>query len=206
MTKSHQAIVLACLLSCAAHLSQACQAFRYRTPEKKDSLVVKAKTLLAHEDIEQALQEFRKLTKLEPKNHEGYLGIADCLYFQGDYLKAMDAANTAISLNPQASEPYRRRGKINEKLHLADAAIEEYSKAISLSPTTAIYLSDRSDVYYKKGELKKALADLDKYLNLVKRPNPMIFYTRSIIYTKLGKKAQAEVERKRADNIIDGAY
>ena len=31
-------------------------AFKYRTPEKKDSLVLKAKTLLAHEDIEQALQ------------------------------------------------------------------------------------------------------------------------------------------------------
>ncbi len=181
-------------------------AFKYRTPEKKDSLVLKAKTLLAHEDIEQALQEFRKLTKLEPKNFEGYLGIANCLYYQGDYSKAMDAANTALSLNPNASDAYRRRAKINEKQHQVDAAIENYSKAISISPNTPIYLSERADAYYKKGDLKMAIADLDKYLTLVKRPNPMIFYTRSIIYTKLGKKAEAEAERKRADSIIYGAF
>ncbi len=195
-----------CVLLLAALTVDSVLAFRYRTPEKKDSPVLKAKTLLAHEDIEQALLEFRKLTKSEPKNFEGYLGIANCLYYQGDYLKSMDAVNTAISLNANAPDSYRRRGKINEKQHQVDAAIENYSKAISLSPTTPIYLSERADAYYKKGDLNKAIADLDKYLTLVKRPNPMIFYTRSIIFTKLGKKAEAEKERKRADGIIDGAY
>ena len=114
--------------------------------------------------------------------------------------------NTAISLNASASDAYRRRGKINEKLHQNDAAILDYSKAISLSPTTPIYLSDRSDVYYKQGDLNKALADLNKYISLVKKPNPMVFYTRSIIYTKLGKKSEADAERKRGDRIINGEY
>lgn len=198
--------IAVCALWLASAAFNSTLAFRYRTPEKNDSPLVKAKTLLAHEDTEQALTEFRKLTKLEPKNHEAFQGVADCLYYQSDYLHAMEAVNTALSLNPNVPDAYRRRGKINEKLHNVDAALEDYSKAISLSPTTPIYLSDRSDVYYKKGELNKALTDLDKYVSLVKKPNPMIFYTRSIIYTKLGKKAEAEKERKRADGIIDGAY
>ena len=89
------ALTLACLLIFSACSLPRAHCFRYRTPEKNDSPLVKAQTLLAHEDIELALQEFRKLTKSEPKNHEGYQGIADCLYFQSDYLKAMDALTSS---------------------------------------------------------------------------------------------------------------
>jgi tetratricopeptide (TPR) repeat protein len=181
-------------------------AFRYRTPEKSDPLLVKARTLLAHEDIDEALKEFRKLIKQEPRNSNAYLGIADCLYYQSEYLNAMEAVNTAISLNPKSSDAHRRRGKINERLHQDDAALEDYTRAITISPTTSIYLSDRADVYKRKEEYAKAIADLDKYLKLVKKPNPMIYYSRSILYTKMGKKAEADAERKRGDLVINGNY
>ncbi len=181
-------------------------AFKYRTPEKTDGPLLKAKTLLANEEIDQALLEFRRLTKAEPKNYAGYQGVADCLYYKSDYAKAMEAANTAIELNPRASEAFRRRGKIHDKLHEQDASIADYTKALEISPTSAIYLSDRADVYFKKGDLNSAAADLSKYISLVKKPNPMIFYTRSVIYTKLGKKAEADADRKRGDRIINGEY
>ena len=181
-------------------------AFRYNTPEKNDPLIVRAKTLLAHEDLEEALTAFRKLIKQEPRNFEGYLGVADCLYFQNDYLNAMSSVNSAISLNPKAADAHRRRGKIHEKLHQLDDAIDDYTTAIALSPNCHLYLSDRSDAYRKKGDYEKAIADLDKYIKLVKRPNPMIYYSRSLLYAKLGKKAQADAERRRGDMIINGAY
>jgi len=208
MTKNFpgSAIALAFLLCLAVCAPEGSQAFRTRTPEKTDPLIVKAKTLLQHEDYEEALNCFRKLTQTEPKNYQGYLGIADCLYFQGDYAKAMEAVNTSISLNPKGSDTYRRRGKINQKLRQDDAAIEDYTSALANSPHNPLYLSDRSDVYYRKGDLKKALADINEYLSIVKKPNPMMYYTRSVMHTKLGNKAQADADRKRGDSIINGEY
>ena len=181
-------------------------AFRYRTPEKSDPLVVKAKTLLAHEDIDEALKEFRNLIKKEPNNYEGYLGSADCLYFKSEYGKALESVNMAISHNPKSTDAYRRRGKINEKLRQNDAALEDYTKALAIAPDSALILSDRSDVFKRKGEYAKAIADLDKYLKFVKKPNPMIYYSRSLLYSKLGKKAEADADRQRGDLIINGTY
>ena len=181
-------------------------AFRYNTPEKNAPLLVRAKTLLAHEDIEDALSDFRKLIKQEPRNFEGYLGVADCLYFQSDYLNALSSVNTALSLNPKSAEAHRRRGKIHEKLHQWKDAIDDYTSAINLSPGNHLYLSDRSFVFSKMGEYAKAIADLDRYVKLVKRPKPVIFYSRSNLYAKLGKKEEAAAERKRGDMISNGAY
>lgn len=199
-------LLLILVLSIAASIQIEAMAFRYKTPEKTDSILVRAKTLLAHEDIEEAAREFRKLIKKEPQNFEGYLGIADCLYLQNEYLKARESADKALKLNPKSAETFRRRGKINEKLNQLVPAIDDYTHAIALSPNNHLYLSDRADVYNKKGEYSKAIADLDKYLKLVKRPNPRTFYARSALYTKLGKKTEADAERKRGDMIIDGNY
>ena len=181
-------------------------AFRYNTPERNAPLLVRAKTLLAHEDIEDSLKAFRKLIKQEPKNFEGYLGVADCLYLQSDYLNAMSSVNTALSLNPKSADAHRRRGKIHEKVHQWKDAIDDYTSAINLSLCNHLYLRDRSFVFSKMGEYAKAIADLDKYVKLVKKPKPMIYYSRSSLYAKLGKKEEAEAERKRGDMIINGAY
>lgn len=199
-------LLLILVLSVAASIQMEATAFRYKTPEKTDSTLVRAKTLLSHEDIEEAAIEFRKLIQKEPQNFEGYLGIADCLYLQNEYSKASGFADKALKLNPKSAETFRRRGKINEKLNQLVRAVEDYTHAIALSPSNHLYLSDRADVYSKKGEYSKAIADLDKYLKLVKRPNPRTFYARSELYMKLGKKTEADAERKRGDMIIDGNY
>lgn len=199
-------LLLTFALGVAVSFQMEAVAFRYKTPEKTDSTLARAKTLLAHEDIEEAAREFRKLIKSAPQNFEGYLGIADCSYLQSDYLKARESADKALKLNPKSAETFRRRGKINEKLNQLVPAIEDYTHAIALSPNNHLYLSDRAEVYSKKGEYSKAIADLDKYLKLVKSPNPRTFYARSALYAKLGKKAQADAERKRGDMIIDRNY
>ena len=197
-------LFIVCIMTAQAQTNSF--AFKYRTPEKGDSLVTEAKTLLANQEFEEAIKKFRILIKQEPKNYQGYLGVAECLYYQNDYPNALNSVNAAISINSKAADAFRRRAKIHEKLHQYDIAIEDYTRAIALEPSTCLFLSDRSDVYARTGEYGKAIADLDKYLHLVKRPNPRIYYSRSILYSKMGKKAEADAERKRGDMIIDGAY
>lgn len=188
--------------------AQTVLAYNYGTPDKSEPLLTRAKKHLLHEDYEEALSEYRQFAKLQPKNYLGFLGIGDCLYYLGDYPSALDAVNAAISLNSKAGLAYRRKGKICLKMQQADVALDAYTKAIAIEPNSTLFLNERSEIYYKKGELGKALADLNKSLPLMdeSRAKAMALYSRSVLLTKMGKKADADADRKRADLLIMNAY
>ena len=67
----------------------------------------------------------------------------------------------------------------------SDKAIEEFSKAITLNPTSAEAYYDRAFVYYKNGNLKESVSDFDKAIEL----NPSFtdaYYNRALALYKRG--------------------
>jgi tetratricopeptide (TPR) repeat protein len=71
-----------------------------------------------------------------------------------------------------------------------DAAIEDYTKIISIEPENADALARRGDAFLQKGEYDKAIADYDKTLE-IKPDDFFTFYNRGRAYYKKGDYEKA---------------
>jgi tetratricopeptide (TPR) repeat protein len=73
--------------------------------------------------------------------------------------EALAALNKATALEPSDIELYRLKGDVLQQLSRHQEAIDAYSKAIKIDPTTLLY-SMRSSVYCSIGDKQKAEADM----------------------------------------------
>merc|ERR1719483_1440505 len=85
------------------------------------------------------------------------------------------------------------RGVTLKKLNQLDEAIENYSKAIDLSPKSFRALYNRGVAFELKGNFKHAFQDFGNALKLVKGSSGRIsvLYNRGIVAEKLGRLTQA---------------
>lgn len=120
----------------------------------------------------EALQDFNRAIELNPDN-ANYFNYRGALYF--DILNQPEMALKdlmhAIELNPGHFEAHNNLGNVYwRSYNQFDKAKIEYDVAISLNPRFAIAYLNRGSLYQAKGELAKALADLETYISLEPEP------------------------------------
>ncbi len=81
---------------------------------------------------------------------------------EGKEKEAMDALNTAILKYERHAQAYERRGFINYQLKNYNDALYDFTKSINIYSNNSDPYFGRANIYILKGELDKAVQDLDQ--------------------------------------------
>ncbi len=81
---------------------------------------------------------------------------------EGKEKEAMDALNTAILKYERHAQAYERRGFINYQLKNYNDALYDFTKSINIYSNNPDPYFGRANIYILKGELDKAIQDLDQ--------------------------------------------
>ena len=107
----------------------------------------------------------------------------------------------ALQLNPNYVEAMVNRGQIQFKGQQYAAAIEDFSKALSIAAESVkpMILINRANAHLLSGEKEKALEDANQALTI----NPGFqrgYQTRAAIWNALGQADKAAADLKRVDS------
>lgn len=118
-------------------------------------------------------------------------------YFElQQYLGAVDAADKALSADPQLAAAYLYRARANDRLDKVVEAAEDYEKALILAPNSAdIYLA-RGIMMLRRGQPYPAVTDLSKAL-IIQPDSGTARYNRGIAYLEIGQPSRAEEDFSR---------
>ena len=95
----------------------------------------KGNTFLKNKDYKEALNCYNEAASLEPENHIHFSNRSACYFNLGNYLKALEDAETSIKIKPDYIKGYQRKSSAEEKLDRTDDAVNTLKKALELDPT-----------------------------------------------------------------------
>ena len=135
-------------------------------------------------------------------------------YGRKNFKKALADYNKAEDLGMTGTIFYEKRGLLYlDELNDPDSAISDFSKALKqkdnyIENSKIGLLIFRSNACFKKGNLKKALADIQTAIN-ENEDNDRLYFERSKIYEAMGDKDKnpqdfykaAEKDRKKAEKL-----
>jgi serine/threonine protein kinase len=133
------------------------------------------------EFIQKAKKEYKK-----QDNSAAIDGLVRVFDFKSNYVVADD--------NRGAN--YRNQGRLDE-------AIENFNKAITLDPNTAINYSERGSIYYDQDNQDKALDDFNTAIKLDSRL-AIAYNNRAYVYYNKGKKKEALDDFNKAIELEPG--
>ncbi len=111
------------------------------------------------------------VVKKSPKNERGYLNLCQYYSARKDFTKALFYCDSAITLDPHGknyliADAYINRGSVYSDLGQYDRALDDYLKAVSLSPRNSKVFNNIGNVYAKKREYVSAIENYNRSLML----------------------------------------
>lgn len=139
----------------------------------------------AHADAENSQEEML--------NAEFYFRYGAAAEQAGLMEKAAELLREAIRLDPSNSaQVYNYLGYMwTERDMNLDEAGEMIKKALEMEPDNGAYIDSLGWLYYKKGELEKALKELLRAAEVIKPEDAVVFDHIGDVYQKLGKTGEA---------------
>ncbi len=136
-----------------------------------------------------ALSDFQRAYKLSPKSTWALEGAANTQNDLGNYAQAIRILDVAIATNP-TDNAYALRATARSKTADFKGALADYTAAIRLVPSSAVYYGGRSGVYAEQKNYQAALADLNKAIQIA--PKNLAYYmNRASVRSKVKQGAGA---------------
>lgn len=146
------------------------------------------------DDAEKALSCYQKAIDYDYGNDYIYLRVTIIYYtYQNNYLKALEAINKAIELDPKKGHYYAFKAEIYANMNETKLAIKYYLKALELGygvNDIDIY-SIVSDLYSDEGDFEKALEYANKVI-FIDKSNGEGYYKKGFAYYNAGDFKHAE--------------
>lgn len=89
-------------------------------------------TKLSKSDNKGAIEDFTKVIKLQPTNHEAYYRRACCYFNTKNLETSLSDFNKAIELNPSYADAYYNRALLKNFMKDSNGACSDWKKAIKL--------------------------------------------------------------------------
>jgi tetratricopeptide (TPR) repeat protein len=168
--------------------------------------------LMEQKDMDAAITVFNRALEEYPDNVDVLRIRARAYELNGERGKAIADFTRMIAVDPENPGGWNARGNLYRVNREYDKAIADFTACILLSPHgDGRYWSNRGTVYYESGNMKAALADLNKAVECwEKLPDAdpsciaLSLTQRGIVWWMLGEfdKALADFERGK-DNGLD---
>ena len=155
------------------------------TPSLADGYFYRALFFIVFDKDKEALQDFNRSIKLNPRNEYVYLERGKMLESVGNKKAALKDYNKALELNPNFAEAYATRGYYFEHTHKEEEALQDYNKALELNPNDLETRTIRADLLYDNQRYTESF--LDYYKVLDQKPNDAyIYYSLALVLFPMG--------------------
>ena len=108
--------------------------WRQRAGATADLLLQRAENAIEARDIATAQRAYAHLRILEPDFAEAWIASAELAAAQGDWSFALEALNTAVTLDERRFDAWALLGRALERAEANQAALEAYEEALALYP------------------------------------------------------------------------
>jgi tetratricopeptide (TPR) repeat protein len=108
--------------------------WRQRAGATADLLLQRAETAREAGDIATAERAYTHLRILEPDFAQGWIASAELAASQSDWGFALEALNTAVTLDARRFDAWALLGRALERAQANEAALEAYDEALALYP------------------------------------------------------------------------
>jgi tetratricopeptide (TPR) repeat protein len=107
--------------------------------------------------LKKARDELSQAIEIDPQNAEAYFWRARTFIRMGQYDDAIGDLKAVVDLNPRSSPAYDNLGWLFMRRNKYDESLTYLNKSIELKPDNAWAHYMRSRIFFKKGDLQKAL-------------------------------------------------
>lgn len=128
-------------------------------PDDRFSRITLVHVLIAQNNPEEAVQQLRHLTAIDPKDQQAWYLLGK-LQLQ----LSQEAFERVHSIDPNSPLSHELSGEIMESMKNAPGAITEYKKALEIAPTDADAMEHLANAYWNAGEWTEARDSFDAIL------------------------------------------
>ncbi|MFH1680006.1 MAG: sulfatase-like hydrolase/transferase [Candidatus Eisenbacteria bacterium] len=163
-------------------------------------LVVRARVRAKEGRRDQARQDLEEALRIDPKNVDAMLRLAQYYRELGRIEKERGLYLTILSVDPDHAPAWNNLGSLAETEGDLDSALRCYERSIQGSPGFADPYVNRGNVYYARGKLPEAMREYDKALEL----NPgagIAHYGKAMVYNRWGDFERVVQELKLAVRV-----
>ncbi len=179
-----------------------------RTPSAK-AYLDRAKSYMLLGEFDNAAADYRKASELNPKESLAYLGQATAIAKRYDFIGALNLLNQSINLEPNNADAYVLRSDVESSLGKYPQAIEDASKALSMTPSPPKDLYEsKALAEWKSQKYSDGLADYNKAIDATTR-DAQLYLGRGGCLLALGNYDKALQDLNTAikfDKKLDQAY
>ena len=145
---------------------------------------------------------FKKAFDVNPNYLEAYYALAIILSDDlPNYREAIFYYDKIISLDPNSSKTYNRRGMVFLKMLNYEKALHDFNKAIQINDKDDMAYNNRGKVFFDQGkDYNKAMHDFNKAI-LINPNESGYFWNRYLLYKKMGQNNKAEEDLIRARKL-----
>jgi len=162
-------------------------------PSDTAALAGMIKACLLGDDLKEAQKHIDNAIKTYPENAEFIFRRGILNNKRGQFDKAVDDFNDALSKNSSNSlkvQIYLNLGASQIKLESFDLALDNYKKALDLSPRNPSIFNYKGYANYKLGNFSEAINDFNNAIDLDPN-NAASYYNRGMAYLKTAEKSKA---------------
>ena len=125
------------------------------------------------ENIENAIEAFKKAVELDPDFALAYAGLGQAYWRKYDYTRVTDwleraneQAQIALDINSELSQVNITMGMINAEFGRYDEAVKNFNDALATDPANAQAYRELASVYESRGEIDQAVSTMKRSIQL----------------------------------------
>lgn len=176
----------------------------YFTPDCTQFLAFRAN---AHDSIGNhyaAIADYNKILELENNCVPVKIELGIRYYKQGEFQLAIQYFSEAISLSTQNYAAYFNRGMVYDMIERWEDASIDFEKCLEIDSSQVKPYQFLGEAYLRQGKTKKSNRILTKYISLGGKDYGA-FANRGSSYLEMEQFEKAEIDLKRAINLIDNS-
>lgn len=151
-------------------------------------------------EVQNSLDDFDRALIIDPNFAEAYLNRATAHNNIGNIQQAIEDFTSSIRLNPNNPSVFYQRGQLYLQQKNYNEAIKDIQHSIDVGFKNSEVLFELGNCYFYSEQWRKAIDAYSESIRLNPN-NDKSINNRALSYEKIGKKEEAEKDRKRLEKM-----